>query len=118
MVDAISHATCNMAIDIDAKVIAACSLSGGTVRMVSRFRAPADILGLTTDEKTYRKLALSWAVTPVKCEMFNSTEVLFYTAKKIAQSTFSLKTGDRIVITGGMTNGSSGNTNMIKVETV
>lgn len=118
MVDAISHATCNMAIDIDAKVIAACSLSGGTVRMVSRFRAPADILGITTDEKTYRKLALSWAVTPVKCEMFNSTEVLFYTAKKIAQSTFSLKTGDRIVITGGMTNGSSGNTNMIKVETV
>ena len=118
MVDAISHATCNMAIDIDAKVIAACSLSGGTVRMVSRFRAPADILGLTTDEKTYRKLALSWAVTPVKCEMFNSTEVLFYTAKKIAQSTFSLKTGDRIVITGGMTNGYSGNTNMIKVETV
>lgn len=118
MVDAISHATCNMAIDIDAKVIAACSLSGGTVRMVSRFRAPADILGLTTDEKTYRKLALSWAVTPVKCEMFNSTEVLFYTAKKVAESTFSLKKGDRIVITGGMTNGSSGNTNMIKVETV
>ncbi len=118
MVDAISHATCNMAIDIDAKVIAVCSLSGATVRMVSRFRAPCDILGLTTDEKTYRKLSLSWAVTPVKCEVYDSTEVLFYTAKKTAAATFSLTKGDRIVITGGITNGSSGNTNMIKVESV
>lgn len=118
MVDAISHSTCSMAIDIDAKVIAVCSLSGATVRMVSRFRPIADILGLTTDEKTWRKLNLSWGVTPTKCEMFNSTDVLFYTAKNLAVSTFGLKKDDRIVITGGMTNGSSGNTNMIKVETV
>lgn len=117
-VDAISHATCNMAIDIDAKIIAVCSLSGLTVRMVSRFRSPADILGLTTDEKTWRKLSLSWGVTPIKCEYYDSTEVLFYTAKKLAASTFSLRKGDRIVITGGMVNGASGNTNMIKVETV
>lgn len=117
-VDAISHATCNMAIDIDARVIAVCSLSGSTVRMVSRFRGPADILGLTTDEKTWRKLALSWGVTPVKAERYDSTEVLFYTAKNLAAKTFSLCQGDRIVITGGMVNGSSGNTNMIKVETV
>ncbi len=118
MVDAISHSTCSMAIDIDAKVIAVCSLSGATARMVSRFRPIADILGLTTDEKTWRKLALSWGVTPAKCEMFNSTDVLFYTAKNLAVSTFGLSKEDRIVITGGMTNGSSGNTNMIKVETV
>ncbi|MBE6788062.1 MAG: pyruvate kinase [Ruminococcaceae bacterium] len=117
-VDAISHATCNMAIDIDARVIAVCSLSGATVRMVSRFRGPADIMGLTTDEKTWRKLSLSWGVTPVKAERYDSTEVLFYTAKNLAAKTFSLSKGDRIVITGGLVNGSSGNTNMIKVETV
>lgn len=117
-VDAISHATCSMALDIDAKVIAVCSLSGQTARMVSRFRPIADILGLTTDEKTWRKLSLSWGVQPVKCELFNSTDVLFYTAKNLAVSKFSLKKDDRIVITGGMTNGSSGNTNMIKVEIV
>ncbi|MBR2431669.1 MAG: pyruvate kinase, partial [Clostridia bacterium] len=42
-VDAISHATCGMAIDISAKAIAVCTLSGMTARMVSRFRNPADI---------------------------------------------------------------------------
>lgn len=117
-VDAISHATCGMAIDIEAKAIAVCSLSGMTARMVSRFRCPIDILGVTTDEATWRKLALSWGVTPVMSEMFNSLDVLFYTAQKLAKKEMSLSKGDRIVITGGVTNGSSGNTNLIKVETV
>ena len=51
-------------------------------------------------------------------EMFNSLDVLFYTAQKMAKSTMDLQKGDRIVITGGVTNGSSGNTNLIKVETI
>ncbi|MBP9988882.1 MAG: pyruvate kinase [Ruminococcus sp.] len=117
-VDAISHATCGMAIDIGSDVIAVCSLSGTTVRMVSRFRSPADILGVTTDRKTWRKLALSWGVTPVMCETFSSVDVLFYTAAKLAKKTFSLNDGEKIIITGGITNGTSGNTNLIKVETV
>ncbi|MBE6594683.1 MAG: pyruvate kinase [Ruminococcaceae bacterium] len=116
--DAISHGACGMAIDIGAKAMAVCSLSGMTARMVSRFRSPVDIVAITTNEKSWRKLALSWGVTPVMCEEFNSSEVLFYTAKKLAKSTFSLQTGDKIVITGGMTNGTSGNTNMIKIEEI
>ena len=118
IVDAISHATCGMSIDVHARAIAVCSLSGKTVRMVSRFRSPVDILGITTSEKTWRKLALSWGVTPVMCEAFDSTEVLFYSAKRLARETFQLSKGDRIVITGGVTNGLSGNTNLIKVETI
>ena len=116
IIDAISHATCGMAIDIDAKAIVATSLSGMTVRMVSRFRPPIDIVGVTTDPRTWRKLALSWGVTPLLCEALPSTEVLFYTAKKLAKAALDLQPGDRIVITGGVTNGTSGNTNLIKVE--
>lgn len=117
-VDAISHATCGMAIDIDAKAIVACSLSGMTARMVSRFRSPVDIIGLTTDEKTWRKLALSWGVIPAMCEKFTSTDVLFYTARKIAEEKLTLQNGDKIVITGGVTTGESGNTNLIKIEEI
>ena len=116
-VDAISHSTCGMAIDIDAKAIVACSLSGMTARMVSRFRAPVDIIGLTTDEKTWRRLSLSWGVIPAICEKFTSTDVLFYTAKKIAEQTLPLSKGDHIVITGGVP-GESGATTLIKIETV
>lgn len=116
-VDAISHATCAMAIDLKAEAIVACTLSGMTARMVSRFRSPIDIIGLTTNERTYRKLALSWGVVPTMCEKFTSTEVLFYTAKKIAEDTLKLKNGDNIIITGGVT-GESGNTNLIKIENI
>ncbi|MBP3937358.1 MAG: hypothetical protein IK954_07235 [Clostridia bacterium] len=46
--------------------------------MVSRFRAPKWILGMTTSEKQWRKLGLSWSVIPVLCpEEFQSTDVLF-----------------------------------------
>ncbi len=117
-VDAISHATCGMAIDINAKAIAVCTLSGMTARMVSRFRNPADILGFTTNEKTYHQLALSWGITPALGDTYDSTEVLFYAAKQKATEVFGLNRGDHLIITGGMTRGVSGNTNMLKIETI
>lgn len=117
-VDAISHSTCGMAIDLNAKAIVACSISGQTARMVSRFRSPVDIIGLTTSEKTWHKLALSWGVIPAMIEQLPSTEVLFYTAKKVAEKTLGLKHGDKVIITGGVTNGQSGNTNLLKVEEI
>ena len=117
-VDAISHATCGMAIDIDASAIVVCSLSGKTARMVSRFRPKADIVGFTTAEKNWRKLSLSWGVIPVLGENYTSTDVLFYTATLKTKELLKLKENEKIVLTGGVTNGKSGNTNLIKVEII
>jgi len=116
--DAVSHATCAMAVDLGAKCIVVCSISGQTARMVSRFRSPVDILGLTTSERAWRKLNLSWGVTPVLSEQFDSQEVLFYQALAEAKRILSLKKGDNVVLTGGRINGKPGNTNTIKLETV
>ena len=118
ILDAISHATCSMAIDVDAKGIVVSTVSGRTARMVSRFRCPVDIVGMTTKEKVWRKLNLSWGVTPVLCETFTSLDVIFYHALKSAEITFSLKKGDRVVLTGGNITGQVGNTNVIKVEQI
>ena len=117
-VDAISHAACTMAIDLDAKAIVVTSISGLTVRMVSRFRAPTDIVGLATGKKAWYKLALSWGVLPVLTEQFPSMEVLnFYTLRE-AKAVLGLETGDTVVMTGGNTSGESGNTNVIRIETI
>lgn len=116
--DAVSHATCAMAIDVGAKVIVVNSISGRTARMVSRFRCPADIMGMTTSERAWRKLNLSWGVTPVISEEYNSIEVVFFQSLKAAKRVFSLCKGDNVVLTGGMINGEPGNTNTIKVETI
>lgn len=114
--DAISHATCGMAIDIGAKVITVCSITGRTARLISRFRGPTDIIGLTTNERAYRKLALSWGITPVMSEVYESTDVLFYHALQVSRKVMQLEKGDKVIITGGIINGRSGNTNTIKVE--
>ncbi len=118
LMDAISHATCSMAIDVDAKAIVVCSVSGKTAMMVSRFRCPVDIIGFTTDPMICRKLSLSWGVTPVMTDQFNNMDVMFYHALAAAKNTLHLEKGDHVILTGGPINGQSGNTNTIKIERV
>lgn len=116
--DAISHATCAMAIDVDAKGIVVCSTSGKTAMMVSRFRCPVDIIGMTTIKKAWYKLSLSWGVTPVLVREFNSMDVMFFHAIESAKEYLKLQPGDNVVLTGGPINGKTGNTNTIKVEQI
>ena len=116
--DAISHATCAMAIDVNAKGIVVCSVSGKTAMMVSRFRSPVDIIGMTTIPKVWRKLGLSWGVTPVLTDEFPTMDVMFYYAMNSARKYLPVKRGDNVVLTGGPINGKSGNTNTIKVEQI
>ena len=116
--DAISHATCQMAIDVGAKAIVVHSRSGVTARMVSRFRCPIDIVGMTTSERIWRRLNLSWGVIPILNEEFTSTDVMYYHGFNVAKDILGLEAGDNVVMTGGLINGTAGNTNTIKVETV
>ena len=116
--DCISHAVCSMAIDMKAKAIVVCSVSGKTAMLVSRFRTPVNIIGMTTDRKIWRRLAMSWGVTPVMADEFPSMDVMFYYAKKSAADVLDLNAGDNIVLTGGPINGQHGNTNTIKVEQI
>ena len=116
--DAISHSVCRMAIDIGAKAIVVCSISGKTARMVSRFRPPVDIIGLSIDTKAWRSLSLSWGIIPKLCVYENEMEGLFIKAKEIAKETLNLKTGDKIIITGANSMGVTGGTNTIRIETI
>ncbi len=116
--DALSHSACLLAKDINAKAIVVCTRTGETAKMVSRFRPMIDIIGMTTDPRSYEKLALSWGVLPMLSEEYNSVDVLFHFAKQSAKDSGIVKKGDVIVITGGTPNGKSGNSSLINVETV
>ena len=116
--DKISHAVCSMALDVDAKAVVVCSVSGKTAMLVSRFRTPVNIVGMTTDPKIWRRLSMSWGVVPVMAEQFPNMDVMFYYAKKKAAEALNLQPGDNMILTGGPINGQSGNTNTIKIESV
>ena len=116
--DCITHAVCSMALDVKAKAIVVCSVSGKTAMLVSRFRTPVNIIGMTTDRKIWRRLSMSWGVTPILAEKFPSMDVMFYYAKKATAEALHLQHGDNILLTGGPNNGNSGNTDTIKIETI
>ena len=116
--DKLSHAVCSMALDVDAKAIVVCSVSGKTAMLVSRFRTPVNIVGMTTDPKIWRRLSMSWGVTPVLAEEFPNMDVMFYFAKKATAEALKLSKGDNLIITGGPVSRGIGNTNTIKIETV
>lgn len=116
--DALSHSACLLARDVKAKAIVVCTRTGGTAKMVSRFRPMIDIIGMTTDERSYQKLALSWGVLPALADEYTSVDVLFHFAKQAAKDSGLVKKGDVIVITGGSPNGKSGNSSLINLETV
>ena len=116
--EALSHSAATLAVDLNAKAIVVCTRTGGTARMVSRFRPNINIIGITTDIKAYRQLALSWGVLPAMAEEYNSTDILFYFAKQTAIRSGLVKKGDIIVMTGGTPTGKSGNSHLINVDTI
>ena len=114
--EAISHATCTTAHDLNAAAIVTVTKSGRTARMISRFRPGIPIMGCTTFPHLCRQLNMSWGVTPILLAEESDTFELFeHAAKKIEEMGY-VKGGQVLVITAGLPLGVSGTTNLIKVH--
>lgn len=116
--DSIAHATVTTAHDLNAKAIITASKTGGTARMISKFRPQCPIISCTTTEKVCRQMNLSWGVCPAVIKTMNSTDELFNGTVEKAIEMGLLESGDIAVITAGIPLGCSGNTNMLKVEKI
>ncbi len=116
--NAISHATCTTAYDLEAAAIITVTESGQTARMISKYRPEMPIIGCTVNEKVYRQLAMSWGVMPVLCHAQNTADALFDHAVDCAKTAGFIHDGDLVVITAGVPLGIPGTTNLLKVQTV
>ncbi len=116
--DAISHATCTTAYDLNARAIITVTKSGRSARMISRYRPDCDIIGCAITKRVSRQLNMSWGVTPVLLEEKDEVFELFDHAAKACQAEGLIDTGDVVVFTSGVPIGISGTTNMIKVQVV
>ncbi|HEX3034091.1 MAG TPA: pyruvate kinase [Thermodesulfobacteriota bacterium] len=112
--EAVSHAACSLAENIDASSIVTFTYSGSTARLVSKYRPRRPILALTPLEKTYRQLALTWGVTPILGQKMNGTDKMIEKVTEIALKSGLTKRGERVVITAGLPLGVPGTTNLIK----
>ena len=115
--DVISHATCQVAINIKAKAIITFTFSGSTARMVSRYRPPVPIIAVSTKESIVKKLILNWGVFSLQSNELSSTDDMINRSRQLALKTGLVKSGDKIVVTAGIPFKISGTTNLLKVET-
>ncbi len=116
--DAISHATCNTALDLGASAIITATSSGYTARMVSKFKPQAPIIAATVSERIRRRLCLSWGVETVLTQQLQSTDDVIDMSVERALDSKLIKRGDLVVITAGVPVGVVGTTNLIKVHIV
>ena len=99
---ALGHATVTTANNLSAKCIITPSVSGATARVVSKFKPRTEIIGVTPNEATLRRMQIYWGVRPLKSIEFSTTEdicngaIELVCAKQIAES------GDIIVLTAGI----------------
>ncbi len=116
--NAICDAACTTARDLKAEAIIAVTKSGYTARLVSKFRPSQLIIATTPEKKVFHQLSMSWGVVPVLALEQGDAEKLFRHAIDCAKQIDAVKSGDTVVITGGIPLSVNGTTNTLKVETV
>ena len=116
--NAISHATCTTAMDLNAKAIITITHAGRTARLVSRFRPACPIVATTVFPRVQRQLSLCWGVSPILVDEIQTTDQMFDVGSQAARKCGFLSDGDIIVMTGGTPVGMSGTTNTIKVQAI
>ena len=82
--EAISAASCDVAEEIDARVIIAITRSGYSARQIARHRPPTAVMAASPLEKTQRRLALVWGVECLLVpDFFDTDEMLEATVKAL-----------------------------------
>ena len=99
--DAMTFAAWRAVRELEVAAIICISGTGFTVRQMARFRPECQIVGATSDEATFKQLALSWGTTPV---LFKSAE----TRKEMTDEAISLvaeqglaRSGERVAVLSG-----------------
>lgn len=119
--EAIASSAVHLSHALGANAVLTTSTSGSTARMVSKFRPMIPIYCATSNERTWRQLALTWGVESALVRRPESTDSSIADAVEAFVELDRLEAGDDVVVTAGVPAGVPGNTNLIlhqKVEAV
>jgi len=97
----LNHAACATALEIGAKAMIAYTETGDTPNILSGFLNGLPIYAITSNEKTYRQLALTWGVCPVLIHEKMKPEETISKGIDILKEVKALKEGDIVIIAGG-----------------
>jgi pyruvate kinase len=115
--DAISHAVCEIAIDLNINVVMTMTHSGSTALMIARYRPKTNLLALTPFAHIIRRLQLVWGVVPIKVDKYDNVDEVPDVCKAVLEKIKLIEKGERFIITGGVPMGVAGTTNYLSVQT-
>lgn len=113
---AIAAATVEAARLLGAPAIVTLTRSGFSARLVSSYRPPVPIIGVSDQLRTFRQLALVWGVIPVRCFAELTYESMLDCAREFLVNEGIARPGERVVVTAGYPFHVRGTTNMLRVE--
>jgi pyruvate kinase len=116
--NAIAHAAMTAARAMKIKTIVAVSESGGAARLISEYRPDSNIVCLTTNEVSFRRLALTWGVTPVLMSPAATTEELIDRVEATLIERNLAVPGENVLITMAVPVGSGLQTNVLKIHQI
>ncbi|HEX2687026.1 MAG TPA: pyruvate kinase [Kofleriaceae bacterium] len=116
--NAIAHAAMTAARAMKIKTIVAVSESGGAARLISEYRPDSNIVCLTTNEVSFRRLALIWGVTPVLISPAATTEELLDGVEATMIERNLAQPGENVLITMAVPVGSGVQTNVLKIHQI
>ena len=116
--NAIAHAAMTAARAMKIKTIVAVSESGGAARLVSEYRPDSNIVCLTTNEVSFRRLAMIWGVTPVLISPATTTKELIDRVEATMIERNLALPGENVLITMAVPVGSGMQTNVLKIHQI
>ena len=99
----------------DIKLIVTTTMTGFTAGKISNLRPNSIILACCPSSHVAEKVVLNFGVRPVVTKIYESTDEMVESARKIAKDEFDLNDGDLIVVTGGFPLGKSKKTNYLRI---
>ncbi len=117
--DAITNAAYSIANNAGAKAIITFSVSGKTTLRMARERAPVQIIGLSPNIKTARKMQLIWGVNSCYStkDAANAAEMVNI-ACSVVKNKNLVKPDDNVIITAGVPFGNAGSTNLLRLAKI
>ena len=112
--EAAADAACEAAENLRARAILVFTCSGATARYVARRRPRAQILALTPNENTARRLCLAWGIRPLRIPPATDLEALFSTGLALVRNKNLVEDGDHIVAVAG-TSLAAGVSNLVRL---
>lgn len=116
--ESVAYAAQDVAEDLKASLIVCPTISGLTPRSVIKYRSVIPVVAIATTDKVRNQLCLSWGVDPFIMGVAKNSADLILKIKVHIKKNHLAKIGSTIVLVTGDHVGTSGQSNLIKVEKI